>query len=144
VSLRAESSERSNPKYSKEREITISSKPLETSSFTVANIKFDYVIYDGGLAINLMYTINDPVGFKLSDGMDIPAELAEKFKFAKMKSKLPAPSAVLFLLLRGSIGSGSTSSFFSFGKVIIPAFLSGKMLFRIRVTFLSSYYTFSN
>lgn len=39
-----------------------------------------------------MYTVDDPkkraVGFKLSDGMDVPKELEGKFKFAKMKSKL--------------------------------------------------------
>ncbi len=28
------------------------------------------------------------VGFKLSDGMEIPAELADKFKFARQRSKL--------------------------------------------------------
>jgi len=75
-----------------ERDITISSKPLETSTFAVENIKFTYVFYESGLAINVMYTINDPkkraVGFKLSEGMDIPKELESKFKFAKQKSKL--------------------------------------------------------
>jgi hypothetical protein len=39
-----------------------------------------------------MYTLNDPkkraVGFKLSDGMEVPEELVKKFKFAKQKSKL--------------------------------------------------------
>ena len=39
-----------------------------------------------------MYTVDDPkeraVGFKLSEGMDIPAELASKFKFATGRSKL--------------------------------------------------------
>jgi hypothetical protein len=28
------------------------------------------------------------VGFKLSEGMEVPAELAERFKFARQKSKL--------------------------------------------------------
>jgi hypothetical protein len=28
------------------------------------------------------------IGFKLSEGMDVPAELASKFKFARQKSKL--------------------------------------------------------
>ena len=39
-----------------------------------------------------MYTIADAgdraVGFKLSDGMEIPEELASTFKFARQKSKL--------------------------------------------------------
>ncbi len=88
-----------------ERNIIIASKPLETSSFTVADIKFDYVFYQSGLAINVMYTINDPkkraVGFKLSDGMDVPAELAEKFKFAKMKSKLAGTIRGSFFVIKG-------------------------------------------
>ena len=39
-----------------------------------------------------MYTVDDSgkraVGFKLSEGMDVPAELASRFKFARQKSKL--------------------------------------------------------
>ena len=38
------------------------------------------------------YTIDDrlkrAVGFKLSEGIDVPAELASKFKFARRRSKL--------------------------------------------------------
>jgi hypothetical protein len=49
------------------------------------------VFYESGLSINVLYTLDDPkkraVGFKLSDGMDVPAELG-KFKFARQKSKL--------------------------------------------------------
>jgi hypothetical protein len=51
-----------------------------------------YVFYESGLSINVMYTIDDPqrraVGFKLSEGMDVPEELAARFKFARQKSKL--------------------------------------------------------
>jgi hypothetical protein len=75
-----------------ERDLRIASKPLETSEFIVADIKFTYIFYESGLSINVMYTINDPkkraVGFKLSEGMEVPVELAEKFKFARQKSKL--------------------------------------------------------
>jgi hypothetical protein len=39
-----------------------------------------------------MYTLDNPgkraVGFKLSEGMEVPAELAPRFKFARQKSKL--------------------------------------------------------
>ena len=46
----------------------------------------------GGLSINVMYSLADgrkrAVGFKLSDGMEIPEELADRFKFARQKSKL--------------------------------------------------------
>src|SRR6185295_836931 len=75
-----------------ERDIVISSPPLEATAFQVENIRMAYVFYESGLSINVMYTIEDgkkrAVGFKLSDGMDVPAELAEKFKFARQKSKL--------------------------------------------------------
>ena len=39
-----------------------------------------YVFYESGLSINVMYGLEDggkrAVGFKLSDGMEIPEELA--------------------------------------------------------------------
>ena len=75
-----------------ERDIVISSKPLEATAFQVENIRWSYVFYESGLSINVMYPVDDPkkraVGFKLSDGMEIPDELASKFKFARQKSKL--------------------------------------------------------
>ena len=75
-----------------ERDIVISSPPLEATAFQVDDIKMAYVFYESGLSINVMYTVADAgkraVGFKLSDGMDVPAELAERFKFARQKSKL--------------------------------------------------------
>ncbi len=75
-----------------ERDIVISSRPLEASAFQVENIRIAYVFYESGLSINVMYTVDDTgkraVGFKLSDGMDIPNELAARFKFARQKSKL--------------------------------------------------------
>jgi hypothetical protein len=75
-----------------ERDIVISSRPLEASAFQVKNIRMAYVFYESGLSINVMYTVDDAkkraVGFKLSDGMEVPAELASKFKFARQRSKL--------------------------------------------------------
>ena len=75
-----------------ERDIVISSRPLEATAFQVENIRMAYVFYESGLSINVMYTVDDPkkraVGFKLSEGMDVPAELASRFKFARQKSKL--------------------------------------------------------
>jgi hypothetical protein len=77
---------------SEERDITISSRPLEATAFQVQNIRIAYVFYESGLSINVMYTIDDPkkraVGFKLSEGMEVPEELASRFKFARQKSKL--------------------------------------------------------
>jgi hypothetical protein len=75
-----------------ERDIVISSRPLEATAFQVENIRMAYVFYESGLSINVMYTIDDggkrAVGFKLSDGMEVPEELASRFKFARQKSRL--------------------------------------------------------
>jgi hypothetical protein len=75
-----------------ERDIVISSRPLEATAFQVENLRIAYVFYENGLSINVMYSVDDPkkraVGFKLSKGMEVPAELASRFKFASMKSKL--------------------------------------------------------
>ena len=75
-----------------ERDIIISSPPLEATAFQVENIRMAYVFYESGLSINVMYTIDDAgkraVGFKLSDGMEVPTELASRFKFARQRSKL--------------------------------------------------------
>jgi hypothetical protein len=74
-----------------ERGIVIASPPLEATAFEVENIKMAYVFYESGLSINVMYGLDEggkrAVGFKLSEGMDIPEELAS-FKFARQKSKL--------------------------------------------------------
>jgi hypothetical protein len=57
----------------------------------VENIRWAYVFYESGLSINVLYTLDDAgkraVGFKLSEGMDVPEELSG-FKFARQKSKL--------------------------------------------------------
>ena len=76
-----------------ERDLVISSPPLEATAFQVENIRMAYVFYESGLSVNVMYTLDGPdpkraVGFKLSDGMEIPEELASTFKFARQKSKL--------------------------------------------------------
>ena len=76
-----------------ERDLVISSPPLEATAFQVENIRMAYVFYESGLSINVMYTLDDSgkraVGFKLSDGMEIPEELSSAgFKFARQKSRL--------------------------------------------------------
>ncbi|HVM67493.1 MAG TPA: phage tail protein [Acidimicrobiales bacterium] len=74
-----------------ERGIVIASKPLEATAFEVDGIRWTYVFYESGLSINVAYTIADAtkraVGFKLSEGMEVPEELSG-FKFARQKSKL--------------------------------------------------------
>ncbi len=75
-----------------ERNIEFSAKPLETARFQVANIKWAFVFFDDGLGVNVLYTLDGDkkraVGFKLSEGMEVPVELEGKFKFARQKSKL--------------------------------------------------------
>src|SRR3954471_16420932 len=74
-----------------ERDIVIASPALEATQFEVEGIRMAYVFYESGLSINVMYAIDDggkrAVGFKLSEGMDVPTELGT-FKFARQKSKL--------------------------------------------------------
>ncbi|MEH7076306.1 phage tail protein [Neobacillus drentensis] len=89
----------------KERDIEFAAKPLETSLFQVENIKIAYVFYEDGLSVNAMYTLDDPkkraVGFKLSDGMEIPKELEGKFKFARQKSKLAGTIRGSYFVIKG-------------------------------------------
>jgi len=88
-----------------ERDIVIASPPLEATQLEVEGIRWTYVFYESGLSINLMYPLDDPkkraVGFKLSDGMDVPAELAERFKFARQKSKLAGTIRGSYFVVKG-------------------------------------------
>jgi hypothetical protein len=87
-----------------ERDIVISSPPLEATAFQVENIRMAYVFYESGLSINVMYTVDDggkrAVGLKLCEGMEIPAELATKFKFARQKSKLAGTIRGSFFVIK--------------------------------------------
>ena len=89
----------------KERGIVIESRPLEATEFEVDGIRMAYVFYESGLSINVMYAISDTgkraVGFKLSDGMEIPSELAERFKFARQKSKLAGTIRGSYFVIKG-------------------------------------------
>ena len=89
----------------KERDLVIASRPLEATAFEAGGIRFAYVFYESGLSINVLYTIDDTkkraVGFKLSDGMDVPAELAPRFKFARQKSKLAGTIRGSFFVIKG-------------------------------------------
>ncbi len=89
----------------KERGIVIESRPLEATAFQVDNLRIAYVFYESGLSINVMYAVDDAkkraVGFKLSEGTAIPAELAERFKFAKQKSKLAGTIRGSFFVIKG-------------------------------------------
>ena len=88
-----------------ERDIVIESRPLQATSFQVENIRWSYVFYESGLSINVMYPIDDPkkraVGFKLSDGMEVPEELGSRFKFARQKSKLAGTIRGSYFVIKG-------------------------------------------
>jgi hypothetical protein len=88
-----------------ERDIEFASRPLETSRFQVEGIRMAYVFYESGLAVNVMYSIDDPkkraVGFKLAEGMDVPEELEARFKFARQKSKLAGTIRGSFFVIKG-------------------------------------------
>jgi hypothetical protein len=88
-----------------ERDIEFAARPLETSRFQVENISWAYVFYEDGLEVNVMYTVDDPrkraVGFKLSEGMDVPKELEGKFKFARQKSRLAGTIRGSFFVIKG-------------------------------------------
>ena len=88
-----------------ERDIVIESTPLEATDFFVEGIRWTYVFYESGLSINVLYTVEDAgkraVGFKLADGMEVPAELADKFKFARQKSKLAGTIRGSYFVIKG-------------------------------------------
>ena len=88
-----------------ERDIVIASRPLEAAAFEVEDIRWAYVFYESGLSINVLYTLDDAgkraVGFKLSDGMEVPSELATRFKFARQKSKLAGTIRGSFFVIKG-------------------------------------------
>lgn len=87
-----------------ERGIVISSPPLEATAFEVDGNRWAYVFYESGLSINVMYPADNPkkraVGFKLSDGMDVPAEL-DSFKFARQRSKLAGTIRGSYFVIKG-------------------------------------------
>ena len=88
-----------------ERDIKLAARPLETSRFEVEGIRIAYVFYESGLSVNVMYAIEDSkkraVGFKLSDGMEVPDELEGKFKFARQKSKLAGTIRGSYFVIKG-------------------------------------------
>ena len=88
-----------------ERDIVIASPPLEATTFQVENIRWTYVFYESGLSVNVLYTLDGAspkraVGFKLSEGMDVPAELGA-FKFARQKSKLAGTIRGSYFVIKG-------------------------------------------
>ena len=88
-----------------ERGLVIASRPLEATAFQVEDIRWTYVFYESGLSINVLYTIAEggkrAVGFKLCEGMEVPHELASRFKFARQRSKLAGTIRGSFFVIKG-------------------------------------------
>lgn len=87
-----------------ERGIVIASPALEVAEPPVPGIRWAHVFYESGLAINVLYELAEggkhAVGFKLSDGMEVPDELAT-FKFARQKSKLAGTIRGSYFVIKG-------------------------------------------
>jgi hypothetical protein len=87
-----------------ERGLVIASPALEVAEPPVPGIRWAYVFYESGLAINVLYELADggkhAVGFKLSDGMEVPDELGA-FKFARQKSKLAGTIRGSYFVIKG-------------------------------------------
>jgi len=88
-----------------ERGIRIASPALEATRFEVDGVDWTYVFYESGLSINVLYSVADggkrAVGFKLSDGMEVPEELSA-FKFARQKSRLAGTIRGSFFVVKGT------------------------------------------
>ena len=87
-----------------ERDIVIASPALEVSENDVDGITWVHVFYESGLSIKVLYTREDggqrAVGFKLSQGMEVPEELSS-FKFARQKSKLAGEIRGSYFVIKG-------------------------------------------
>jgi hypothetical protein len=90
--------------YNSVPRIVVASPPLEATTFQVENVRWTYVFYENGLSINVLYPLDEPkkraVGFKLSEGMEVPAELGS-FKFARQKSKLAGTIRGSYFVIKG-------------------------------------------
>ncbi len=88
-----------------ERDIVFSAKPLEVTDMLIDGVRWTYVFYESGLAVNVLYALEEggkrAVGFKLSMGMEVPEELASKFKFARQKSKLAGEIRGSYFVVKG-------------------------------------------
>ncbi|ERJ74427.1 hypothetical protein [Streptococcus sobrinus] len=90
----------------RERDLVFAARPLEIAQlFLEDRILWTHVFYEDGLAINVLYELDNPkkraVGLKLSDGMEVPSELEGRFKFARQKSKLAGTIRGSYFTLKG-------------------------------------------
>ncbi len=94
-----------NRVLTEERDLVFASPPLQATSFEVDGLRMAYIFYESGLSVNVMYAVEDggkrAVGFKLSDGMEVPDELEQRFKFARQKSKLAGTIRGSYFVIKG-------------------------------------------
>ena len=87
-----------------ERGIEIASPPLEVAEPVVDGIRWTHVFFESGLAVNVLWTLEPggkrAVGFKLSEGMEPPEELAA-FKWARQRSKLAGEIRGSYFVIKG-------------------------------------------
>jgi len=87
-----------------ERGIVIASRPLEATRFEVGGLDMAHVLHESGLVVNVMWAVEESgkraVGFKLSDGMEVPDELSS-FKFARQRSKLAGTIRGSYFVIKG-------------------------------------------
>ena len=89
-----------------ERDIVISSRPLEATTFQVENIRIAYVFYESGLSINVMYTIEDAeqAGGRVQalrrDGSPHRARLSVQVREAEVEAGRHDPRFLLCLQAR--------------------------------------------
>ena len=80
-----------------ERDIVISSRPLEATAFQIENIRMAYVFYESGLSINVMYTVDDPnrraVGLSSPTGWKSPRSWPRGSSSQGRSRSWPAPFA---------------------------------------------------
>lgn len=89
-----------------EHDMVFPYKALCVSQMEVDGINWSHVYYENGLAVNVLYTLAEggkrAVGFKLSNGIEIPKEFEGKFKFARQRSKLAGEIRGTFFVVKGS------------------------------------------
>ena len=87
-----------------ERGIAFAARPLEVAVSDVDGIHWVHVFYESGLGLNVLWTREEggkrAVGFKLSEGMEVPEELGA-FKFARQKSKLAGTIRGSYFVIKG-------------------------------------------
>lgn len=88
-----------------ERDLVIASPVLEAAECEVDGIRWSHVFHESGLAVNVLYTLAEggkrAVGFKLAQGMEVPEELTDRFKFARQRSKLAGEIRGTFFVIKG-------------------------------------------